>query len=47
VLRRQHAESRSSAVPLDQLPECCSYQARTRSMLLELQGRLAQADRLR
>jgi glycosyltransferase involved in cell wall biosynthesis len=47
LLCRQRAESRSSAIPLDQLPECCSYQARTRSMLLELQGRLSQADRLR
>jgi glycosyltransferase involved in cell wall biosynthesis len=45
LLRRDIGEACSSVVSLDQLPECCSYQDRTRSMLLELQGRLTRTDR--
>jgi glycosyltransferase involved in cell wall biosynthesis len=44
LIRGDRRESCSSVVSLDQLPECCSYHARTRSMLVELQARLSPAD---
>lgn len=42
--RGDRRESCASVISLDQLPECCSYHARTRSMLVELQARLSPAD---
>ena len=44
LIRGDRRESCSSVVSLDQLPDCCSYHARTRSMLVELQARLSPAD---
>jgi glycosyltransferase involved in cell wall biosynthesis len=44
LLARERGGSSSPCVSLDQLPECCSYQARTRAMLLELRGRFVRTD---
>lgn len=44
LLARERGGPSSPCVSLDQLPECCSYQARTRAMLLELHGRCVHTD---
>jgi len=41
IPRGGSTKDRSAAIPLDQLPACCSYQERTLSMLSELERRLS------